>query len=157
MVHSFAPYINATTRIVILGTMPGVVSLEKQEYYAHKRNHFLPIMYQLFSKEAVSEVFEEKIALLQRHSIGLWDVLKQCDRKGSLDADIKNPQENDFDSLFQKYPQITTLIFNGKESHKLFFKKFGQIEGITYYVMPSTSAANTLSFDKKRTLWASCF
>ncbi len=56
--------------------------------------------------------------------------------------------------LFEKFPQITKIVFNGKESHKYFLKKFGQIKGITYYVMPSTSPANTMSFDKKLEIWS---
>ena len=157
MIQSFLPYIDHNTRILILGTMPGVQSLEKQEYYAHPRNHFWKIMYTLFNSLPIDDAFSKKINLLQEHAIGLWDVLENCERKGSLDVHIKNQKENDFISLFEQYPQINTIIFNGKESHKYFFKKFGQIKGITYHVMPSTSPANTMSFDKKFALWSSCF
>jgi len=154
MIKSFTPYINASTKIVILGTMPGIASLEKQEYYAHKRNHFWPIMHALLGNVHVSELFEEKIKLLQENNIGLWDVLKNCERKGSLDIHIKNHEVNDFETLFQEYPAINKIVFNGKESHRYFFKKFGQIEGITYYVMPSTRPANTMSFENKLKLWS---
>lgn len=157
MITSFLPYVNSETEILILGTMPGIASLEKQEYYAHPRNHFWKIMYTLFSELPIDEKFENKIKLIQNHTIGLWDVLQNCERKGSLDIHIKNQKENDFISLFKKYPQVKKIIFNGKESHKYFFKKFGQIKGITYYVMPSTSPANTMSFDKKLEIWSSCF
>ena len=157
MIQSFLPYIDHNTRILILGTIPGVQSLEKHEYYAHPRNHFWKIMYTLFNSLPIDDAFSKKINLLQEHAIGLWDVLENCERKGSLDVHIKNQKENDFISLFEQYPQINTIIFNGKESHKYFFKKFGQIKGITYYVMPSTSPANTMSFDKKFALWSSCF
>ncbi|NRT10615.1 DNA-deoxyinosine glycosylase [Flavobacterium sp. 14A] len=157
MIQSFLPYIDHNTRILILGTMPGVQSLARQEYYAHPRNHFWKIMYTLFNSLPMDDAFSKKINLLQEHAIGLWDVLENCERKGSLDVHIKNQKENDFISLFEQYPQINTIIFNGKESHKYFFKKFGQIKGITYYVMPSTSPANTMSFDKKFALWSSCF
>ena len=157
MIQSFLPYIDHNTRILILGTMPGVQSLAKQEYYAHPRNHFWKIMYTLFNSLPMDDAFSKKINLLQEHAIGLWDVLENCERKGSLDVHIKNQKENDFISLFEQYPQINTIIFNGKESHKYFFKKFGQIKGITYHVMPSTSPANTMSFDKKFALWSSCF
>lgn len=157
MIQSFLPYIDHNTRILILGTIPGVQSLEKHEYYAHPRNHFWKIMYTLFNSLPIDDAFSKKINLLQEHAIGLWDVLENCERKGSLDVHIKNQKENDFISLFEQYPQINKIIFNGKESHKYFFKKFGQIKGITYYVMPSTSPANTMSFDKKFALWSSCF
>tara|TARA_R110000868_G_scaffold82057_2_gene231907 strand:+ start:402 stop:875 length:474 start_codon:yes stop_codon:yes gene_type:complete len=157
MITSFSPFINSETEILVLGTMPGIASLEKQEYYAHPRNHFWKLMYTLLDRLPISVVFENKIKLLQANKIGLWDVLENCERKGSLDIHIKNQKENDFEALFKKYPKITKIIFNGKESHKYFLKKFGQIKGITYYVMPSTSPANTMSFEKKLTIWSTCF
>jgi hypoxanthine-DNA glycosylase len=157
MIHSFPPYVNSNTRILILGSMPGVTSLLKQEYYGNPRNHFWKIMYTLFNATQFSEVFEEKIHFLQTNSIGLWDVLENCERKGSLDVHIKNHQENDFKTLFLEFPLISKIIFNGKLSHNYFFKKYGQIKGITYYVMPSTSPANTMAFEDKLKIWSSCF
>lgn len=157
MIHSFPPFVNSQTEILILGTMPGIASLEKQEYYAHKRNHFWKIMYTLFDNLPIAEVFEKKIQLLQANKIGLWDVLENCERKGSLDIHIKNQKANDFETLFLEFPGITTIIFNGKESHKYFLKKFGQIKSITYYVMPSTSPANTMSFENKLKIWSAGF
>lgn len=157
MINSFPAFIDSNTKILILGTMPGIASLTKQEYYANPRNHFWRIMYTLFDTLPVSDSFEEKIQLLQKNKIGLWDVLENCERKGSLDIYIKNHKENDFEMLFKQYPTIHTIVFNGKESHKYFIKKFGQIEGITYYVMPSTSPANTMSFENKLKIWSTGF
>ncbi|WP_348812421.1 DNA-deoxyinosine glycosylase [Flavobacterium maritimum] len=157
MISSFPPFVNSDTEILILGTMPGAISLAQQEYYANKRNHFWPIIYTLFDNLPVSEIFEEKIQFLHSNKIGLWDVLENCERKGSLDIHIKNQKENDFESLFKEFPSITKIVFNGKESHRYFLKKFGQIEGITYYVMPSTSPANTMSFENKLKIWSACF
>lgn len=154
MIASFAPIINQETSILILGTIPGITSLEKQEYYAYKRNHFWPLLYSLLDASPVSEIFEEKVQLLLENKIGLWDVLENCERKGSLDIKIKNYKENDFITLFLKFPNIEKIVFNGKESHKYFLKKFGQIKGITYYVMPSTSPANTMYFEKKLEMWS---
>ncbi len=157
MINSFPAFIDSNTKILILGTMLGIASLTKQEYYGNPRNHFWRIMYTLFDTLPVSDSFEEKIQLLQKNKIGLWDVLENCERKGSLDIHIKNHKENDFEMLFKQYPTIHTIVFNGKESHKYFIKKFGQIEGITYYVMPSTSPANTISFENKLKIWSTGF
>ncbi len=157
MINSFPAFIDSNTKILILGTMPCIASLTKQEYYGNPRNHFWRIMYTLFDTLPVSDSFEEKIQLLQKNKIGLWDVLENCERKGSLDIHIKNHKENDFEMLFKQYPTIHTIVFNGKESHKYFIKKFGQIEGITYYVMPSTSPANTISFENKLKIWSTGF
>ena len=154
MINSFAPIVNSETKILILGTIPGVASLAKQEYYGHPRNHFWSILFELLNTMPVSNVFEDKVKTLQNHKIGLWDVLKNCQRHGSLDIHIKKPLENDFEGLLKQFPNINKIVFNGKESHRYFFKKFGQIQGITYYTMPSTSPANTMSLEKKIEIWA---
>lgn len=153
--HSFPHFIDSNTEILILGTMPGAASLAKQEYYAHPRNHFWKIICTFFEELPIPEKFEDKIKILQSNKIGLWDVLENCERKGSLDIHIKNHTENDFEALFEKYPKIKKIVFNGKQSHAFFYKRFGKIEGITYYVMPSTSPANTMTFENKLKIWSS--
>ena len=90
MINSFPAFVNSSTEILILGTIPGIASLTKQEYYAHPRNHFWKIIYTLLSNSTISPIFEEKIELLQTNKIGIWDVLENCERKGSLDIHIKN-------------------------------------------------------------------
>jgi hypoxanthine-DNA glycosylase len=156
-IHSFPYFIDSKTEILILGTMPGAISLAKQEYYANPRNHFWKILYTLFAALPIPENFEEKVQFIKSNKIGLWDVLENCERKGSLDIHIKNQKENDFEDLLKNFPSITKIAFNGKQSHSFFSKKFGQIEGITYFVMPSTSPANTMTFENKLKIWSSCF
>jgi hypoxanthine-DNA glycosylase len=153
MICSFPPFADSETEILILGTMPGTQSLVKQEYYGNKNNHFWKIMYSVFAGLPVSEIFEEKKALLQKNKIGVWDVLAYCERQGSLDIHIKNQKENDFETFFSEYRKIRKILFNGKESHKYFTRKYGQIENIEYHIMPSTSPANTISFEKKLESW----
>ena len=154
-ISSFPYFVDSNTEILVLGTMPGVASLTKQEYYANPRNHFWKIMCTLFDALPIPEIFEEKVKILQSNKIGLWDVLENCERKGSLDIHIKNHKENDFISLFEKFPKINKVVFNGNQSHAFFYKKFGQIKGITYFVMPSTSPANTMTFENKLKIWSS--
>jgi hypoxanthine-DNA glycosylase len=153
MLTSFPPIVNTETEILILGTMPGIISLEKQEYYAHKQNQFWKILFTVFANGTVPELFKEKCKVLQQNKIGLWDVLANCERKGSLDIHIKNHTENDILGLLQEFPKINRILFNGKESQRYFMKKFGNITGIVFYVMPSTSPANTVNFEEKLKLW----
>lgn len=134
--------------------MPGIQSLNKQEYYGNPRNQFWKIIFTLFSSNPVSDNFETKVSLLQKNKIGLWDVLAYCERKGSLDIHIKNQTENDIPAVLKAFPKIKTLVFNGKESHKYFIRKFGSVSGIQYQLMPSTSPAHTISFDAKLKSWA---
>lgn len=156
-IYSFPYFIDSNTKVLILGTMPGAMSLEKQEYYAHPRNHFWKIICTLFDALPIPVNFEEKIKILKENKIGIWDVLENCERKGNLDIHIKNHKENDFENLFKQFPKIRNIIFNGKQSHAFFIKKFGKIEGITYHVMPSTSPANTMTFENKLKIWTECF
>ncbi len=133
--------------------MPGAMSLLKQEYYAHKQNQFWKIMFTVFADGKVPDNFAERVALLKQNQIGLWDVLANCERKGSLDIHIKNHTENDIPALLEQFPKIKKILFNGKESHRYFIKKFGNIEGIEFHVMPSTSPAHTIKFEEKFGAW----
>ncbi len=152
-IASFPPFVNADAEILILGTMPGAMSLAKQEYYAHRQNVFWKILYTIFGDGKIPEIFTEKVAFLQQNNIALWDVLAHCERKGSLDSNIKNHEENDILGLLSEYPKIRKILFNGKESHRFFQKKFGPIAGISLEVMPSTSPAYTLKFEEKLEVW----
>ena len=153
MIQSFLPILPKNPKVLILGTMPGVASLSHQQYYAHPRNHFWKIMAFLYNSENIILDYEAKKSLLHQNKIALWDVLEFCERKGSLDIDIKNPIPHDIEKLLNENPTIQKIIFNGKESDKLFKKHFTRHEHISYHVVPSTSPANTMKFEKKLALW----
>lgn len=155
MISSFEPIIDKDCKILILGTMPGVKSLEKQEYYGHERNAFWKIIYSLFQCEVIDD-YSHKKAFLLKHNIALWDVLKACYREGSSDSDIKNPIPNDFTQLFMQYPNVKVIYFNGEPAEKL-FRRFVSITlgniNIPMYRLPSTSPANTIKFEQKFDKW----
>ena len=153
-IASFAPIVDATTEILILGSIPSVKSLEKVEYYGNKQNQFWKILFSIFKQESVKECYKNKVNFLLQNRIGLWDVVRNCERKGSLDIAIKHQEINDFDTFLNEHPKITTLLFNGKTAYQFFYKKYGQTKGITYYVMPSTSPANTIPFENKLNEWS---
>jgi hypoxanthine-DNA glycosylase len=153
-IASFAPIVDATTEILILGSIPSVKSLEKVEYYGNKQNQFWKIIFSIFKQESVPEYYKNKVNFLLQNRIGLWDVVRNCERKGSLDIAIKHQEINDFDTFLNEHPKITTLLFNGKTAYQFFYKKYGQTKGITYYVMPSTSPANTIPFENKLNEWS---
>ena len=153
-IASFAPIVDARTKILILGSIPGIKSLEKVEYYGNKQNHFWKIICTIFNYTVVPDCYKNKVDFLLQNRIGLWDVVRNCERKGSLDIAIKNQEINDFDTFLNEHPKITTLLFNGKTAYQFFYKKYGQIKGITYYVMPSTSPANAIPFENKLNEWS---
>lgn len=154
MISSFEPIIDKNSKILILGTMPGVMSLQKQEYYGYERNAFWKIIFELFG-QALQNDYSKKKEFLIRHNIALWDVLKNCDREGSSDSNIKNSVPNDFQGLFKKYPNIQEIYFNGQPAEKLFrrlvIKKLTL--NIPLYSLPSTSPANTMRFEQKIEQW----
>ena len=141
----FPPSIDDACHTLILGSMPGVTSLEQQQYYAHPQNRFWPLMARLLEEPAVPLVYEERLQMLLCHHIALWDSLDTCDRDGSLDSAIKNEQGNDFTALLAKYPKIETICFNGGKSAQA-FKRYNKTllsrRDIAFYALPSTSPAN---------------
>lgn len=141
MAESFAPLIDERTEILIVGTMPGIKSLEEKQYYAHPRNAMWHIISRLYNQKFAS--YKQKTECLLGHHIGMWDNLQYCERCGSLDSNIKNEIPNDFEHLLQQYPRVKKLLFNGQKSFA-FFKKYhpALLEQYQYRVMPSTSPAN---------------
>ncbi len=151
---SFKPVIDKKSRILILGTMPGVESLEQHKYYANPRNQFWKIIYSIFKLKAPLE-YSRRIAFLKSKGIALWDVLASCDRKGSSDSNINNEKANDFNKLYKQYPNITKVAFNGSKAEKLYKKlvKPNPDLKIRFVTLPSTSPANTKSDKYKLKEW----
>jgi len=151
--RSFAPVIAQSSKVLILGSMPGQESLKKQEYYAHPRNQFWKVIFAFF-KRPVEDNYIQKIKFLQEKRIALWDVIAVCHRVGSLDANIKEERANDFNSLFNEYPNITYVAFNGSKAYEVFKKNVGfEFPGICFKKLKSTSPANTIKFELKLKDW----
>lgn len=153
MINSFEPIVNKDSKILILGTMPGVQSLQRQEYYGNERNAFWKIIFSLLQQKITND-YERKKKLLLEHRIALWDVLKACNREGSLDSDIKDAVPNDFASFFKQYPNIKAVYFNGEPAEK-FYKKLVGIKNfdVFYHRLPSTSPSNAVKFEEKLNYW----
>jgi len=154
MIYCFSPIISKDTTLLVLGSMPGEESLRKQEYYGHNRNQFWRIIFSIFNKP-YTEQYDKKTSILLKHNIGLWDVINRCEREGSLDSKIKNEIPNDFEDLFEEYPNIKYIVFNGTKAMNSFEKyiKSTQYPNIKFLQMPSTSPANTITFEKKLSEW----
>ncbi|MFR9166072.1 MAG: DNA-deoxyinosine glycosylase [Dysgonomonas sp.] len=154
MKSSFPPIVDSNSKILLLGTMPGEESLRRQEYYAHKSNHFWQIMFSLFNEEYSTE-YQLKKAFLYKHHIALWDVLAHCEREGSLDSAIKNEQINDFNALYAKYPQVKSVFFTSKVAERLYFKYIMKDADKEYYTLPSPSSANArMNLESKIKAWS---
>jgi hypoxanthine-DNA glycosylase len=138
---------NNKARILILGSMPSVVSLEKQQYYAHPRNAFWRIMAAMFNQDKLI-TYHHAEQFLKAQGIAVWDVLKSCARQGSLDSAIEKDsiEVNDFIALFTAFPRIKYVFFNGGMAESL-YKKYvyqglpAEYRSISYTKLPSTSPA----------------
>lgn len=157
--EGFAPIVSGVDQVLILGSMPGVRSLQEAFYYAHPRNAFWPMMAACLDVPGLAQAQRQtQVETLQAHGIALWDVLAQCQRSGSLDAAIAQPVVNDFERFFQTHTQIRQVLFNGQKAHQLFQRwvlpNQALPQALVYHVMPSTSPANArLSFENKRDFW----
>jgi len=142
IVKSFAPIVSDDTEILILGTVPGKVAIEKNEYYAHSNNKFWQIIGQACNIKNITLLsYNERIKILKQHKIGLWDIINTCERKSSKDKNIKNEKINYFYTFFKKYPNIKKVIFNGKKAYQKYINKVQLPENIIAVSLISTSGA----------------
>lgn len=156
-VRSFQPVVDHRSRVLILGSMPGVESLRKQQYYAHPRNHFWQIIYGLFGR-APDASYEKRLDFILDQGLALWDVIEKCEREGSLDANIKNERANKIKELLTMYPNIRTVVFNGTKAYDTYRKKIGfATHGqLDYKRLPSTSpipGKNIKTYAEKLEVW----
>ena len=149
--RSFEPIYTPQARILIVGSMPSVKSLEQAQYYAHPRNAFWRILFDIFS-EPLTLDYERKKALIRGHGLALWDAAAICEREGSLDSDMHDVVYNDFSTLYKVCTDIRTVLCNGATAHSLFLKS-GYAGERRVVRMPSTSPAYTLPYEKKLALW----
>ena len=155
----FSPVADDRTRLLILGSMPGVRSLHQSQYYAHPRNAFWPIVSQLFGISADLN-YQDRLTSLRDCGVGLWDVLHDCDRKGSLDSNIVRSSEvpNDIPAMLTRCPELVAIGFNGQAARKLFNRHFkndlGVFTDLRLIDLPSSSPAYaSLSVSEKTELW----
>lgn len=153
---SFRPSIDYNSEILVLGSMPGVKSLEEQQYYAHPQNRFWKVMAHICKTPDLHNAdYLKKLNTLLKNRIALWDTIKSCTREGSLDSNILNEIPNDIKNLLKKYPKIKTICLNGNKSFSA-FKKYNSelLNQYTCYKLPSTSPANAkYSLDKLVSEW----
>lgn len=148
-VQSFPPLVDDGSRILILGSMPGVASLQAHEYYGNPRNYLWRILYALFDGGVPDERYEDRLAFALGHGIAIWDVFASCVRKGSLDSDIRDAVPNDIPGLLRQYPGIAVIACNGGKSHGELLKRFGdapELAGRTVVRLPSTSPVPTRDY-----------
>ena len=139
------PSVDKRSRILILGSMPGAASLAAQEYYAHPANRFWPLITTLLKETETPADYGDRLKMLLRHHVALWDAIDTCDRAGSLDSDIRNAMANDFTAFLRQWPNIRTIGLNGGKAYTTFAKANRPLldrADLRILKLPSTSPAN---------------
>ena len=159
-VRSFPPVASADARVLILGSMPGVASLNAGQYYAHPQNRFWSIMGQLLGFDPVTTPYVQRTRALTEAGIALWDVLQSCERPGSLDSAIRRETQmvNDLPGFLTTHPLIRKIYFNGAHAEQTFHRMVRPLlpdnVELEYIRLPSTSPAHaSLSFNDKLAYW----
>lgn len=159
-IYSFEPISDKSATRLILGSMPGEMSLTASQYYAHPRNDFWRII-ELVLGIPSKLTYTERCSLLTTNRIALWDVLNTCIRPGSLDSAIvaSSIVPNEFERFFRAHPKVRTIFFNGGMAEKIYLKQVlpklpDEFAMLKMMRLPSTSPANaSIRFDEKVRQW----
>jgi hypoxanthine-DNA glycosylase len=154
LLNGLPPIIEDGARVLILGNMPSVMSLGAQQYYANPRNAFWRITGEILGFEP-SAPYDVRTAALMAHGIAVWDVLRSCRRVGSLDSAVEPDSmvANAFGWLFERYPRIASVFFNGAAAEKNFNRLVRVAPDLSYRRLPSSSPAQTMPYVEKLAAW----
>lgn len=155
LLASFPPVVARDTRTLILGSLPGVASLAASQYYGHPRNAFWRLVGDSIGVDLVGLGYQERLSTLLEHRIGLWDVIANARRIGSLDSDIRDHSHNDLLALLDTLPELRTIAFNGGTAAKIGMKALGErAPRYGILLLPSSSPAHaSLSYAQKLKAW----
>ncbi|AOS80299.1 MULTISPECIES: DNA-deoxyinosine glycosylase [Hydrogenophaga] len=146
------PIADVNTRLVVLGSFPGVASLRARQYYGHPQNAFWKILGALWNVPLAQAGYDERVAAVLARGLGIWDVYASCEREGSLDTAIRDAELNDFAHLRQRCPALRAIAHNGGESFR--HARLTGAFGLPVHRLPSTSPANaSWSFERKLEAW----
>lgn len=150
----FEPVVDANTRLLILGSLPGDASLRAAQYYGHPRNAFWRLIGGVIGRELSALPYEERLAALKAAGVGLWDVIASAERPGSLDAAIRRPEAADLRGLVASLPDLRAVAFNGGTAARLGRAILADVSGVALIDLPSSSPAHARPFAEKAAAWA---
>lgn len=152
--RSFAPVVDPQVRLLVLGSLPGEMSLAHSRYYAHPQNQFWRLLGQVIGADLPGMEYSVRLRTLLRHRIGLWDVVAEAHRDGSLDSNIRGHSGNDVVALAATLPQLRAIAFNGGMAAKIGMRHLGEHAAhYRIFTLPSSSPAYTLAFAEKLRAW----
>lgn len=151
----FPPVVDGGTRVLLLGSLPGAASLAHGQYYAHPQNKFWDLLGEVLGVPLRPLAYDDRLRTLLQHGVGLWDVIAEAQRDGSLDSAIRNHLGNDLQRLVASLPALDTIGFNGGKAAALGEKALGELAARYRIVrLPSSSPAHaSMSFAQKLAMW----
>ena len=150
--HEFPPVFDKSSEILILGSFPSVKSRQESFFYANPQNRFWKMMAQLLNESTPKDT-KDKIVMLKKHKIALWDVIESCDIVGSSDSSISNVVPVDISQILSR-ANIIKVYANGGKAFELYNKYLYPKTKLDITKLPSTSPANAgYSFDKLLSEW----
>jgi hypoxanthine-DNA glycosylase len=153
--QGFPAVVDENTEILILGSLPGDVSIRKHQYYGHQGNDFWRLLGNIIGEDLQNMSYQNRLETLKRNKIGLWDVFKAGKRKGSEDTKIKDEEINQFSVLKDMAPNLKLVLFNGKKSGE--YQPIIKAMGYKTKVLPSSSGANRRSLNSRKSEWEAAF
>ncbi|HEX7800169.1 MAG TPA: DNA-deoxyinosine glycosylase [Asticcacaulis sp.] len=149
---SFPPVVDARTRLLICGSLPGERSLAAQRYYAHPQNQFWRLMSSVLDQDLAALDYGARLAALRRAGVGLWDTVASARRLGSTDAAIRDHAPNDLKALAATLPTLRAVGFNGATAAKLGTKALLGTP-LALIALPSSSPLHTVGLEAKLPAW----
>jgi hypoxanthine-DNA glycosylase len=139
--HCFPPVVDANTKILVLGSLPGEVSLAQAQYYAHKQNRFWHLIGEVIGENLPGMEYEARLQALLDHRVGLWDVIAKARREGSLDSRIRDHATNDLVALVARLPNLVAIAFNGGTAARIGMQALSESCTLNLIRLPSSSPA----------------
>lgn len=152
--RGFAPVVDADTRLLILGSLPGDASLAVGQYYAHPRNAFWRLVGDVIGRDLVALPYDHRLTALTTAGIGLWDVIAGAERVGSLDTAIRTPVHADLVGLIGTLPRLRAVAFNGGKAARDARRVLTGTSDLTLIDLPSSSPAHARPFEEKAAAWS---
>lgn len=152
----FPPVVDPHTRLLILGSLPGDASLQAAQYYAHPRNQFWRLLGEVTGQDLAAMPYAQRLLAMRAEGVGLWDVVAEARRKGSLDTDIRAASANDLTTLCAGLPGLRAIAFNGATAAGIGRRQLAGLAGQLQLIdLPSSSPAHTMAYASKLAQWLS--
>lgn len=150
----FPPVVDADTRLLILGSLPGDASLRAAQYYAHPQNAFWRLVGGVVGVDLAALLYPDRLLALRAEGVGLWDVIARAVRPGSLDGAIRDAEAADLNRLVERLPRLRAVAFNGATAARIGRRTLRSGPDLRLIDLPSSSPAHTRSPASKAEAWS---